>query len=413
VVQPDSPSPTSAVARGCAGDAESVPGTEIVVDAAEYRALQREVQLARRHQRDRTTRIQELEQALDQALNSIEEMRLKLDEQNFLESQLAATEKFACVQQQAIARLRLRIQQQQQLIERHFTETLEAPRQPLPPLIAPNLVDSKAAPSNRRMRDERALAIAMAEGENLPQRIAELQQQAEQSRDLAGRLQEQLLLSYERVQELSVAFDQHEAVIADLQGQLKEAYNIQPERKIRTTSRRSLMRQNRAIATLGQDLARAQIKVEELEIELARQLRQLALWQQRHQEAERDSDHQRQRIELLEHQTADLQDQIFQQARQISEFEAAIQHWKDQYLTSQHQILRLQELLEELQLQFLAHERDTPALSALFSELLAVVEFAALPGDDDPQSLPPHTPPRLNALDLPDFLLRRRNYRTP
>ncbi|MBD1910587.1 MULTISPECIES: hypothetical protein [unclassified Leptolyngbya] len=414
-MQPDSSPLTSAIIPGLAEETHRVSTSELTVDAAEYRALLREVQLARRQQRDRTTRIQELEQALDQALASISEMRLKLEEQTFLEAQLAATEKFACVQQQAIARLRLRVQQQQCLIESHLAAArdissphtaLPSPSSPIPPL-------SEAQASTRRLREDRILGITATEPDDLPRRLADVQQQAEQSRELAHRLQEQLLLAHERIQELSVAFDQHEAVIVDLQGQLKEAYSIQPERPNRTNSQRALMRQNRAIATLGQDLARAQIKVEELEIELARQLRQLALSQQRHREVERESDRHQHRVASLERQTAELQEQVFYQARQIGEYEATIQHWKDQYLTSQHQILRLQELLEELQLQFLANDRDTPTLSALFSELLAVVEFAALPGEDGSQALTTYPMPRLNALELPDFLLRRRSYRTP
>lgn len=412
-MQPDSSPLTSAIIPGLAEDPQRVSASELTVDAAEYRALLREVQLARRQQRDRTTRIQELEQALDQALTSIGEMRLKLEEQTFLEAQLAATEKFACVQQQAIARLRLRIQQQQRLIESHLAATRDIPSNTVPSPSSSTLPLGEAQSSPRRFREERVLSITATEPDDLPLRLTEVQQQAEQSRELSNRLQEQLLLAHERIQELSVAFDQHEAVIVDLQEQLKEAYSIQPERQNRRNSRRSLMRQNRAIATLGQDLARAQIKVEELEIELARQLRQLALTQQRHREAERESDRHQHRAATLEQQTAELQEQVFHQARQIGEYEAAIQHWKDQYLTSQHQILRLQELLEELQLQFLTNGRDTPTLSALFSELLAVVEFAALPGEDDPQALTTHPMPRLNALDLPDFLLRRRSYRTP
>jgi len=416
-VQPDSSALSSTKVGGFTGETHPISATELVVDAAEYHALLREVQLARRHQRDRTTRIQELEQALDQALNSIEEMRLKLDEQSFLEAQLAATEKFAGVQQQAIARLRHRIQQQQQIIENHLAEVREAVNQPTP-LDSPNLTPNPLSPlmdagamTVRRLRDERVLGIA-TEPDDLPHRFAELQQQAEQSRELSSRLQSQLILSQERIQELSVAFDQHEAVITDLQDQLKEAYSIQPERKGRTTARRSLLRHNRAIATLGQDLARAQIKVEELEIELARQLRQLALWQQRYQESEREGDRQRQRMGTLEQQTAELQEQVVLQARQMGEYEAAIQHWRDQYFISQHQILRLQELLEELQLQFLTNGRDTPTLSALFSELLAVVEFAALPEEENAGAIAPPPAPRLQALDLPDFLLRRRSYRT-
>jgi hypothetical protein len=51
-------------------------------------------------------RVCALQQALDQALYSLEELRGQLQEQHWLESQLAKTEKYANVQQQAIAYLK-------------------------------------------------------------------------------------------------------------------------------------------------------------------------------------------------------------------------------------------------------------------------------------------------------------------
>lgn len=398
---------------------------DLGVSAAEYQALLREVQQARGQERDRTARIQHLEQALDQALTSLDEMRLKLQEQTLLEAQLAATEKFACVQQQAIARLRLRIHQQQTMIESHLAgaregrHSLGRPEPGLAPVVGQEPVVHPA---------EERLNLATLRLEEGRQRIAELEQEAEQERELAQRLQTRLVVAQQRVQELALVVDATEAHQAQSQVQsqaaadsLESQMEPQPDspaatatEKRRGRSRnRPLARQNRAIATLGQDLARAQIKVEELEIELARQLRQQALWQQKSREAQGQTEHYRSRIQQLEQQATEMQEQIVYQARQVSEYEATIQHWKDQYTTSQDQIARLQELLEEVQLQFLTGDRGDPALSALFSELLAVVEFAALPGEGEHRWLPHRAISRLNAMDLPDFLLRRRNYRMP
>jgi len=398
--------------------ADRPSSTELVVSAAEYQALLLEVQKSRGQERDRTTRIQHLEQALDQALTSLDEMRLKLQEQTLLEAQLAATEKFACVQQQAIARLRLRIHQQQTLIESHLAGAREGRRSlgwtepTLSPVVAPE-------PAVHPAEDRLNLAtLRLEEGR---QRIVDLEQEAEQDRELAQRLQTRLMAAQQRVQELALVVDATEAQQAQSQEAADSSTELQtephgetPTERRRSRSRnRPLARQNRAIATLGQDLARAQIKVEELEIELARQLRQQALWQQKSREAQGQTEHYRSRIQQLEQQATEMQEQIVYQARQVSEYEATIQHWKDQYTTSQDQIARLQELLEEVQLQFLTGDRGDPALSALFSELLAVVEFAALPGEGEHRWLPHRAISRLNALDLPDFLLRRRNYRMP
>ncbi len=56
-------------------------------------------------------RVCALQQALDQALYSLEEMRAQLQDQQWLESQLAKTEKYANVQQQAIAYLKSQLTQ--------------------------------------------------------------------------------------------------------------------------------------------------------------------------------------------------------------------------------------------------------------------------------------------------------------
>ncbi|NJO51119.1 MAG: hypothetical protein HC840_18615 [Leptolyngbyaceae cyanobacterium RM2_2_4] len=54
-------------------------------------------------EQQRVTRIYHLEQALDQALACLSDLRMQLQNQEILEAQLATTEEFAYVQQQAIA----------------------------------------------------------------------------------------------------------------------------------------------------------------------------------------------------------------------------------------------------------------------------------------------------------------------
>ncbi|HEY9883488.1 MAG TPA: hypothetical protein V6C98_07740, partial [Thermosynechococcaceae cyanobacterium] len=58
-------------------------------------------------------RIRHLEQALDQSLASLSEMRLQMVDQRRLEAQLAATEDISNIQQRAIARLKLQLAHQQ------------------------------------------------------------------------------------------------------------------------------------------------------------------------------------------------------------------------------------------------------------------------------------------------------------
>ena len=60
-------------------------------------------------------RIEQLEQALEQSLASISELKLQLKDQHLLETQLAATEEIANIQQQAINELQRQLMQQQSL----------------------------------------------------------------------------------------------------------------------------------------------------------------------------------------------------------------------------------------------------------------------------------------------------------
>ena len=417
-VRPDSPdaSPKPDSVRLSRSDDNRRPGkTELIVSAAEYQALLSDLQRVRFEEYDRVSRIRHLEQALDQALGSLAEMRQELQEKSFLESQLAATEKFASVQQQAIARLRVRVQQQQQIIESHLARCRETVyRSPLVDspglgITSPSLPDTPLHAPSVESYPEPLLAP-----DPDCHRVAELEHQLEQAHDLSERLQVRLVEAQQRAQELALALDEQRAGEA---AELPPTPAAQSE-TTRKRGRRSpplpqWMQQKRAIASLGQDLAFAQIKVEELELEVSRQMRQQALWQQRYHEAKSDSDSYQARIHTLDQQTAEMQEQVFQQAQQISEYEAAVQHWKDQYAANQSQISRLQELLEEMQLRFLANESGDPAFSALFSELLAVVEFSSFPLDSQVQQYPVRHLGRANALDMPEFLLRRRTYRSP
>lgn len=393
------------------------------VQEASGQALQAQLTEARALEEERLARIHHLEQALDQSLASLAELQSKLKEQGLLEAQLAATEKFACVQQQAIARLKLRIKHQQQAIESlsanlAIQDTLDDAATPKMEQLelsftAPALAhESAAVPAEATIPTLEAqiqsLQAALADNQH---RITELEFEAQRAQELANRLQGHLETAQQQVQDLSVALGTYEARIAQLDAQL-DADAATSGRKARTSARaKSLGQQNRAIATLGQDLARAQIKVEELELEMARQLRVQSLWQHNCREMEAECDRYRTRVSDLEQQSAEMQEQIFQQARQASEFEAAIQHWKDRYHANRQQILRLRELLEEAQLQALSDDRIYPALGAVFSELLAVIELTDIPELDGSQSSAEPGASRFNSLDVPDFLLRRRSYR--
>lgn len=91
--------------------------------------MQDELRQAYAQNQQQNKRIHQLEQALDQALSYVEDLRQQVQDQQRLEEQLATTEEYANVQQQAIVRLKQRLAEQ--AAER------VAPTQPTPPDAEP------------------------------------------------------------------------------------------------------------------------------------------------------------------------------------------------------------------------------------------------------------------------------------
>jgi chromosome segregation ATPase len=140
-------------------------------------------------------------------------------------------------------------------------------------------------------------------------------------------------------------------------------------------------------------------------------MRLQTLWLQNNRELEAECDRYRARIADLEAQNSDIQEQIFHHARQVSEYEATIHHWKDQYIASQRQIASFKELLDSVQVHLLASEQVDPELTAIFSELMTMMEVVATLDSSSLSSLSAPPVSRFNPLDLPDFLVRCRSHR--
>lgn len=407
------------------------PVIDSPAESAQYTRLLHELGQLRSQERERIARIHHLEQALDQALSCMDELRLQMQDQGLLETQLAATEKFASVQQQAIARLKARLKQQQQTIDAQLAEAYERDRQTQEKLAAAEARFQAQQEELDRLRIQLS-GLSQSHGGNgwhsresvdaTHQRMQELEEAAHYAQELSYRLQGQLEASQQQVQHLAVALSAAETRLAEMESVLAQIQAAQgpsqettsglrpalPSSAIRT---RPAARRTNAIATLGQDLARAQIKADELEIELGRQMRLQTMWLQNNRELEAECDRYRARIADLEAQNSDLQEQIFQHARQVSEYEAAIYHWKDQYIVSQRQIASFKELLDSVQVHLLASEQVDPELTAIFSELMTMMDVVATldNGSLNDLSAPPVS--RFNPLDLPDFLVRCRSHR--
>lgn len=83
----------------------------------EREMLLRELAQKRSLDEKRLERICHLEQVLDQSLSYLSELRLQVQDQQALETQLATTEEFSQVQQQAIVQLRAQLAEQQQALD--------------------------------------------------------------------------------------------------------------------------------------------------------------------------------------------------------------------------------------------------------------------------------------------------------
>jgi chromosome segregation ATPase len=342
-------------------------------------------------EQQRAIRIYHLEQALDQALACLSDLRMQLQNQEILEAQLATTEEFAYVQQQAIARLKQQLRHQQQLLEAHISGT-----QGRDHTVQTLLSTTEAMTQTQQAELERLQTRIAQDWTKIQTHRSSLEQQIEDIKAALDSRQQRIL---ELESEVLATRTQN----ISLEVQLNAAQNqIESLRRTRTIA----SEQETTIANLKRDLAMTQIKVEELETQLAKQLRWQARWQQNCQEAEAERDRYQARTAELTQQTSEMQDQIFAQARQAGEYEAAVQHWKDRYLNSQRQMAQLKELLEQAISQ--SALSNTHLASDALLEWLAAIQPES---SKDLLDAPLSPASRFSTLDLPDFLVRHRSYR--
>lgn len=399
---------------------------ELTLTLADYQTLLDELAQAQVLDKERVARIYHLEQALDQALACLEELRLKVQDQNILEEQLVATEEFASVQQQAIARLKLQMAEQQQALEAQILETqqrdqaiqellttietmTQAQQQEIERLRLRISQDHQEAQSHRSRIGKQFQDLQLAL-ESRHQRVSELESETLAARSLTASLQGQLEASQQQIRELSASLRQYRSSLAQLETQIEQTHVVLEERQNRAANlhrQQASSEQSSAMTTLQQDLAKALRQIEGLEEQLAQQTLNCTRLQQAQQEAEIERDRLQGRETLLEQQIAEMQEQILQQAQQVTEHETAIQYWKDRYATSQRQISHIRELVEQ-SLNELSLEDD--AANAVVADLLMALQMIqpAMP----PEHLEPLQVglplPRLGSVELPNFLVRRR-----
>lgn len=145
-------------------------------------------------------RIQDLEQALDQSLVSLEELRSQVVNQHFLERQLASTEEIANVQQQAIHQLKLQFSQQKAELEHKIQLAQQRERE----------YQALLAATEARQQAEFADVESFAIDQQLQVLQTDLQLRRQQLQDLESEKQE----FHARIIELEAQVEALEARIA-------------------------------------------------------------------------------------------------------------------------------------------------------------------------------------------------------
>ncbi len=379
--------------------------------SADYQALLAELEQTREQEQEQRTRIYHLEQALDQALACLEDLRSQIQDQTLLENQLASTEDYASVQQQAIARLKSQLAELQQALEAQILETQQRD-QAIQELLATiegmtqaqhreverlrsRLVQDQREVETHRSRLGKHLHDLQAALESRQHRVSELEAETLSARTLSTKLQSQLEVAQQQIKELSTRLSQHRSQLVQLEAQLEQSQGSGPAATTPT-----------APEAPAQPRWKKAPSIEELENRLAQQLAQQARWQQHQHELEADRDRLQHRVTDLEQHVAEMQEQILRQAKQESEYETAVQYWKDQYLTGQQQINQLKEIAEKLL------QSPSSATNPLIAELVQLLQLGSPHETPDPllnhQPIAPLALPRLTTVELPEFLVRRR-----
>ena len=352
---------------------EAKAALELTVTPADYQALLSKLAEAQALDQDRVARIYHLEQALDQAIQCISDLKAQVQDQQVLESQLANTEEFAYVQQQAIARIKLQIVEQGQALEAQILETQQRDQAVEELLVSVEVITQTQQQELERLRLKLMEDQREAQGQRTRLGI--------QLQDVQTQLESRQL----RVSELEAETLAVRASATSLQVQLDSARD-----QIRELSAKSP-----ALVALRQDFAKARGQVEELEQQIAQQTMNHTRWQQIHQEVEEERDRLQIRVTSLELQTAEMQEQVLHQAQHATEQETAVQYWKDRYLASQDEKAQIKERLQQV---------NDPAVRSLLAQ-----RFNDLPTEkSEPRSFSTRPLPKLVPPDLPDFLTRRR-----
>ncbi len=297
-------------------------------------------------------RICHLQEALDQALDSIDELKARVEDQQLLESQLAKTEKFSNVQQQLINHFKRKLAQKKhrrdqalQELMANLTDLIENQYMELERLHV-RIQQGQAEIQNYLVRLKNQCQESQTMSASPQQERMELEAEVMVARALTVSLSAQLKTAQQHIQSLNTALNHHQINLARVEASLEQEETPTEESQILNQSDRLHPIDTAPKAApfeLLHELKAKQLIVEELETELDKQFKQQTQLGHRCQELAAQRDHYKLLSDNLERQNTEFQEQILKQANQAHEYEATIQYWKEQYLACRDKLAGLGE----------------------------------------------------------------------
>lgn len=271
-----------------------------------------------------------LQHALDQAMDSLDELKHRVENYQLLEAQLAQTEEYANVQQKIIAHLK------RQVDERNIwqRQTLQQLFQSVQGVIEQQQLELEKL-RVRIQQSQTEVQDYLLRIKHYTQKIPahpvcedglELTSEVMVVRSLTVSLGRQLQIAQEHIRELDTTLTQYQVVFAQLQADNQ----VDPGAFAIADMQEILDQANwmeNPIALL-QIIKTQQQKLTELNAELSEQFRHQTRLKYRCQELAAERDYYQQQLTTLQQENEVLQEQILRQASQANEYEAEIHYWK-------------------------------------------------------------------------------------
>ena len=300
-------------------------------------------------------RICHLQEALDQALDSLDDLKARVQDQQLLESQLAKTEKFSNVQQQLINHFKHQLIQKThrrdqalQELMADLTNLVERQQIELERLHV-RVQQGQAEIQNYLVRLKNQYQGSQTTPYSPQQERMDLESEVMVARALTVSLSAQLKIAQQHIQALNAVLNHHQISLGRIEALVEQWQPPSEESQIPSQSNGIQPIDTDPKSTpfeLLRELKSKQLIVDELETELDKQFKQQTQLGHRCQELAAQRDHYKLLSDDLERQNVEFQEQIFKQTSQAHEYEATIQYWKDQYLACRDQLAGLEDSLD-------------------------------------------------------------------